>query len=141
MGLNKYQCLTPNVPTFLPGNKILLDEENDDNPETTDTPLSEKDDTSHTSQDDYIAKVKDTKNTNDDYEYKEDTSKLQEVNERVDNTETSDNFHDESVIKKTKKEEAFIKRLMTMDFKHRVIKYVIDIVTSCGKKLYNWKNI
>ena len=32
-----------------------------------------KDDTSHTKQDDLIVKVKDTKNTNDDDEYKEDS--------------------------------------------------------------------
>ena len=37
MGLNKDQCLTPDVPPFLPGNKILLNEENDENPETIDT--------------------------------------------------------------------------------------------------------
>ena len=36
MGLNKDQCLTPDVPQFIPGNKILLNKENDDNPETTD---------------------------------------------------------------------------------------------------------
>ena len=35
IGLYKDQCLTPDVPTFLPGNKIILNE-NDDNPETTD---------------------------------------------------------------------------------------------------------
>ena len=35
MGLNKYQCLTPDVPTFLPGNKRLLNKENYHNPETT----------------------------------------------------------------------------------------------------------
>ena len=54
MGLNKYQCLTPDVPTFLPGNKILLNKKNDDSPETTDTSRYENDDTSHTNQDDYI---------------------------------------------------------------------------------------
>ena len=46
---------------------------------------------SHTNQYDSIAKVKNTKNTNDDDEYKEDTSKHQDDYERVDNTETSDN--------------------------------------------------
>ena len=68
MGLNKDQCLAPDVLLFHPGNKRLLNEENDDNPKTTDIPQSEKDDTSHTSRDDYYAKVKDTKNTNDDDE-------------------------------------------------------------------------
>ena len=38
---------------FLPWYKILLNEENDDNPETTDITLSEKDDMSHTSTDDF----------------------------------------------------------------------------------------
>ena len=45
MGLNRDQFLTPDGHPFLPGNKILLNEENDDNPETTDTPQYEKDDT------------------------------------------------------------------------------------------------
>ena len=70
MAINKYQCLTPDLPPFIPVNKILLNEENDDNPETTDTSQSEKDDTSHTSRDDSIAKVKETKNSNDDDKYK-----------------------------------------------------------------------
>ena len=26
-----------------------------------------------------------------------------------------------------------------MNFEHHVIQYVIDIVNSCGEKLYNWK--
>ena len=42
MGLNKDQCLTLEVPLFLPGNKILINIENDDNSETTDNPQSEK---------------------------------------------------------------------------------------------------
>ena len=42
MGLNKYQCLTPYVSPFLPGNKRLLNKDNDDYPETTDTSQSEK---------------------------------------------------------------------------------------------------
>ena len=45
---------------FIPGNKILLKDENDHNPETTDTSRSEKDDISHTSQDDFIEKAKNT---------------------------------------------------------------------------------
>ena len=120
---------------FLPGNKILLNEINDNNPETTDTSQSEKYDMSHTSPDDSIAKAKDTKNTNDDDEYKEDTLKLQDGKERVDNPETSDTLRDDSVIKTTKEEEALIERLMTMSFKHHVIQSVIDIVTLCGKKM------
>ena len=70
---------------FLPGNKILLKEENDHNPETTDTSRSEKDDMSHTSRDDFIKKLKDTKNTNDDDNYKEEPSKHQDGNDSVDN--------------------------------------------------------
>ena len=61
---------------FLPGNKRLLNEKNDHNPETTDTSLSEKDYMSHTSQDDFIEKKTDEKNTNDDDKYKEETSKI-----------------------------------------------------------------
>ena len=83
---------------FIPVNKRLLNEENDHNPETTDTSKSEKDDMSHTSQDDYIAKAKDTKNNNDDDKYKEDTLKLQDGNERVDKPETLDTLRNDSVI-------------------------------------------
>ena len=64
MGLNKYQCLTPDVPPFIPGNKRLLNGKNDDNLETIDTSQSEKYDTPHTSWYDYIEKVKYTKSTN-----------------------------------------------------------------------------
>ena len=46
---------------FLPWYKILLNEENDDNPETTDITLSEKDDMSHTSTDDFKKENKDKK--------------------------------------------------------------------------------
>ena len=42
------------------------------------------------------------KNTNDDDEYKEDNSKLQDGNEPVDIPETSDTLRDDSVIKTTK---------------------------------------
>ena len=46
----KYVC------PFLPGNKILLNEDNDDDPETTDTSLSRKDNMSHTSPDGFTEK-------------------------------------------------------------------------------------
>ena len=36
IGLNKYQCLTPDLPPLIPRNKRLLNKENDDNPETID---------------------------------------------------------------------------------------------------------
>ena len=57
---------------------------------------------------------------------------MKEGNESVDNSETSDNFRDDSIIKTTKKRKSLIQRLMTMNFKHHVIQYVIDIVTLCG---------
>ena len=95
----------------------------------------------HILQDDYIAKVKGTKNTNDDDKYKEDTSKHQDGNEIVDNPETSDTSRNESVINITKEEAALIKRLMTMNFKHHVIQYVIDMVTSCGEKMIDFGKI
>ena len=58
--------------------------------------------------------------------------KHQDGNERIDNTETSDTLRDDSVIKTTKEQEAFIKRLMNMNFKHHVIQSVIHIVPLCG---------
>ena len=51
---------------FIPGNKRLLNEENDNNPGTTDTPKSKKYDMSHTSRDDSFEIAKDTKNDIDD---------------------------------------------------------------------------
>ena len=60
-GYQKDQCLTSDVPPFLPGNKSLLNEENGDNPETTDTSQYEKYNTLHTKRYDYIANVQDTK--------------------------------------------------------------------------------
>ena len=57
---------------------------------------------SHTKRDDYIANVKDMKNTNDDDEYKQDTSKHQDGYESVDNPETSDTLRNANVINTTK---------------------------------------
>ena len=45
----RYKALSP----FIPGNKILLNEDNGDNTETTDTSLYEKCDMSHTCPDDF----------------------------------------------------------------------------------------
>ena len=46
----KHKYIKPTaLSPFLPGNKILLNEENDDNPETTSTSLSGKDDMSQSS--------------------------------------------------------------------------------------------
>ena len=87
---------------FLPGNKILLNKENNHNPETTDTSRSEKDDMSHTCRDDFISKVKDTKSTTNYDKYKEGALKHQYSNESVDNPETFDNFRDGGIIKTTK---------------------------------------
>ena len=89
---------------------------------------------SHTNKDDSIEILKDTKNTNDDGKYKDDISKNQDSNESVDNPENSDTSRNESFINKTKEEAALIERLITMNFKHHVMKYVIDIVTTCGGK-------
>ena len=41
---------------FLPGNRILLNEDSDDNPETTDNSLSGKDDISNSSPDGLLKK-------------------------------------------------------------------------------------
>ena len=79
---------------FLPGNKTILNEENDDNPETTDTSQSEKDDTSQNSRDDSIVKVKETQKIKDDNKYKEEILKLRDGNECVDNPNTSDTLRD-----------------------------------------------
>ena len=61
------------------------------------------------------------KKTNDDDKYKVDNSQHQDGNE--------------SFINKTKDDKALIKPLISMNFKQNVIKYVIDIVTSCGKMI------
>ena len=90
LGLKEYQCLTSDVPHFLPRNKSLRNKENDDNPETTYTSHTEKDDTTHNNRYDSIENVKDMKNTNDGDQYKNDTSKHQDDNESFDNPETSD---------------------------------------------------
>ena len=58
---------------------------------------------SRTNRDDSIKNMKSMKNTNYYDKYKEDNSQNQDGNE--------------SVINKTKEEEALIKRLMSMDFK------------------------
>ena len=76
--------------------------------------------------------MKKMKNSND--KYNEENSKVQDVNESVDNSEASDTFRDDSIIKTTKEEEALIQRLMTMDFKYHVIQSVIYVVTLCGEK-------
>ena len=98
------QCLTPDVTPFLPVNKSLINEGNYNNPETINTSQYEKDDTSHTKREYFIANVKDMKNTNYDDKYKEDNSKYQYGNESVDSPETSDNSSNESAINTTKEE-------------------------------------
>ena len=94
---------------------------------------------SHTSPDDFTEKNKWQKITNNDDEYKEETSKIQEGNESFYNYETSDALRDEIIIKTTKKIEALIQRLRTMDFKYHVIHSVIGIVSFYGGKWYNWQ--
>ena len=61
LGLKKDQCLTSDVPPFIPGKKSPINKENNDNHETTDTSHIEKYYTSHTNRDDYIEKFKDIK--------------------------------------------------------------------------------
>ena len=53
----KHKYIKPtDLSPFIPGNKILLNEDNDDNPETIDTLLSGKDHRSHTIKDDFTGK-------------------------------------------------------------------------------------
>ena len=119
LGLQKYQCLPSHVPPFSSGFKLLRNKANDNNTETIDTSCTDKYDTSRTDKDDSIENVKAMKKTNDDEKYKEDNSQHQHGNE--------------SVINTTKEEEAWIKRLMSMNFKQNIIQYVIYIVTLCGE--------
>ena len=58
--------------------------------------------------------------------------RIQEVNESVDNSETSDTLRDDSIINTTKEEESLIQWFMTMNFKYHVIHSVINIVPLCG---------
>ena len=44
-------------------------------------------------------------------------------------------MRDDIIINTTKEEEAFIKRLITMNFKYHVKQSVIDIVSLCGEKV------
>ena len=46
---------------FIPGNKILFNKENDNNPENVDTSLYEKYDMLHTSTDDFTGETNDKK--------------------------------------------------------------------------------
>ena len=71
---------------------------------------------------------------NHDEEYKEETSKMKEGNASVDNSETSDNLRDDSIIKTKKKRGALIQRLMKINLKYHVIHSVINIVPLCGGK-------
>ena len=89
---------------------------------------------SHTSPDGFTETKNDKIITNTDDEYKEETSKIKEGNESVDNSETSDTLSYDSIIKTTKKREALIQRLRNMNLKYHVIHSVIDIVPLCRKK-------
>ena len=93
---------------FIPGNKRILNEDNDDHPETTDISLSEKDDTAHTSQYDFTGKTNDKKIKNIDDKYKEKTMELQDGYESIDNSETSDTLCDDIIIKNNNEEETLI---------------------------------
>ena len=76
-----------------------------------------------------LLKKNDKKITNYNDKFKEETSKIQEGKESVDNSETLDTLRDDSIIKTTKEEESLIQRLMNMNFKYNVIQSVIDIVS------------
>ena len=59
--------MTPITRTFISsGFKSLRNEANDDNPDTTDTLCTDKDDTLHTNRGDSIENVKAMNNKNDD---------------------------------------------------------------------------
>ena len=62
LGIKKHQFLTSHVSPFYYRFKSLRNEANDDNPETTDTSRTDKDDMSHTNQDDSIENLKAMKN-------------------------------------------------------------------------------
>ena len=57
----KKNIKSKDLSPFLPGNKVVLNKENDHDTETTDTSLSEKYDMSHTRGDNFIDKTKDEK--------------------------------------------------------------------------------
>ena len=75
---------------FLPVNKILLNEDNYDNTETTNTSLSGKYDMLQISKDDFTGKKNYKTIIDHDEDYKEETSKRNKGNESVDNSETLD---------------------------------------------------
>ena len=83
---------------FIPVNKILLNEDNYDHPETTNTSLSRKDDMSQISKDDFTGKTNFKTVIDHDEDYKEETSKRNKGNESVDNSETLDNLCGDSII-------------------------------------------
>ena len=68
---------------------------------------------------DSVKNLKATNNKNIDEEYKYDNLQHQQSNE--------------TVINKTKEEEALIKRLISMNTQRKFIHYVIGTITSCGK--------
>ena len=68
LGLSKYQCLPPYIPSFSSVFKSLRKESNYDNPETIDTSHNDKYDTLLTNRYYSIENVKTMRNTNDDDE-------------------------------------------------------------------------
>ena len=69
--------------------------------------------------------MKDTKNTNDDDEYKEDNSKLQDGNERVDNLQTLDTLRDVNAINTTVS--PYLTKIYRNKIKRSREKYTINI--------------
>ena len=62
LGIQKDQCLPSHIPPFSSVFKSLINETNDDNPETTDNSRTDKEDTSRTNRYDYIENVNPWKN-------------------------------------------------------------------------------
>ena len=83
LGLQKYQCLRPNVLLFSSVFESLRNEVSGDNTETTDTSRNDKENMSCNNWDDSIENVKAMKNKNYDGEYKEDNSQHQHGNKNI----------------------------------------------------------
>ena len=114
LGIEKDQSLPPHIHKFPPGFKSLRNEADDDHHESTDTSRTDKDDTSSTDKDESLENLKSTNNKNSYDKYKEKNLQHQHGNE--------------SVINKTKEEEALIKPLMSTNFqqKQRRINILIE---------------
>ena len=104
--------LSPQLANFRPGPKSLLNEAENGRQYSTDM--------SHTDKLYSADNIREINNKNIDGKYKEDNLQHHDSNE--------------SVINKTKEEEAFIKQLMSMNFSREVIHYLIGTIISFGGK-------